>query len=61
MGSDSDRDKIDATHLGKLCKHTEGKSIPFDRIQEALSAIKPINKGELTKDEFIKVFEKLRF
>lgn len=46
---------IDATQLGKLCKQTEGKSIPFDRIQAALEAVKPVKKGELSKEEFIKV------
>ena len=46
---------IDATQLGKLCKQTEGKTVPFDRIQAALEAVKPIKKGELTKEEFIKV------
>ena len=51
----SNGEAIDATQLGKLCKQTEGKSVPFDRIQAALEAVKPIKKGELTKEEFIKV------
>lgn len=51
----SNGEGIDATQLGKLCKQTEGKTVPFDRIQAALEAVKPIKKGELTKEEFIKV------
>jgi hypothetical protein len=54
--SKMDQDEwIDATVLGKLCKQTEGKAVPFDQIQAALSVIKPANKGELTKEEFIRV------
>jgi Ca2+-binding EF-hand superfamily protein len=46
--------------LGKLCKQTEGKSIPFDKIQAALEAVKPVKKGELSKEEFIKVISEIR-
>lgn len=46
---------IDSSELGKLCKQTEGKPVPFDCIQAALDAVKPKNKGELTSEEFIKV------
>lgn len=48
-------ESIDATVLGSLCKQTEGKSVPFDKIQSALEFVKPAKKGELSKDEFIKV------
>ena len=48
-------ESIDAAILGSLCKQTEGKSVPFDRIQDALAIVKPIKKGELSKSEFIKV------
>lgn len=43
--------------MGKLCKQTEGKTVPFDRIQAALEAVRPVKKGELTKDEFIRVLK----
>ena len=46
---------IDATQLGNLCKQTEGKTVPFDRIQAALESVKPAKKGELSKEEFVKV------
>lgn len=47
--------KIDATQLGALCRQTEGRVVPFDRIHTALSEIRPVSKGELSRDEFIKV------
>ena len=52
---------IDANQLGKLFKQTEGKMIPFDRIQAALEVVKPAKKGELSKEEFIKVKQSKRY
>jgi hypothetical protein len=46
---------IDATEVGKLCKLTEGKTIPFDQVHAAIESIRPARKGELTQEEFIKV------
>lgn len=52
LGSDQ---VIDSTQVSKLCKESEGKSVPFDQIHAAIEAVKPYNKGELTEEEFIKV------
>ena len=46
---------IDTMHLGNLCQQTEGKTIPFDKIQSAVNFINPVKRGELSKDEFIRV------